>query len=231
MRLTCRCMSTSWLALLFVSVTVFGQAQQQSTTLVVNGKSGQVPVIQRGGRTYVDLGALAQLANGSLSFSDNGIALTIPSSHASDSAAAEASTATDDTSLSRGFMKAGIEEMALLREWGAAVAYAIQNGYPIQPAWAANYQQKAAQGASMAEVAATTGGDKQALQLLSNEYHGVRDWSDKLVEASKSMNTAKYSMSPGALREDPKSQKLIACWQFLGSMLSSGTFQDDSSCH
>jgi hypothetical protein len=230
MGLTYRCVSSSLFALLFASVMALGQAQQQSTTLVVNGKSGQVPVIQTSGRTYVDVEALARLANGSLSFRDNGIALTIPSSPASASAAAEAPTA-DDSSLSRGFMKAGIEEMALLREWGAAVAYAIQNGYPIQEAWAANYQQKAAQGAKMAEIAATTGGDKDALQLLTNEYHGVRDWSNQLVAASKSMNTAKYSMSPGALRDDPQSQKLITCWHFLGSMLSSGSFQDDSSCH
>lgn len=227
---TYRCVSLS-LFVLFASVMAFGQAQQQSTTLIVNGKSGQVPVIQKSGRTYVDMEALVRLANGSLSFSDNGIAMTIPSSPGSASAAAEAPSATDDSSLSRGFMKAGIEEMALLREWGAAVAYAIQNGYPIQESWAANYQQKAAQGAKMAEIAAKTGGDKDALQLLTNEYHGVREWSNRLVEASKSMNTAKYSMSPGALREDPQSQKLIACWQFLGSMLSGGNFQDDSSCH
>jgi len=230
MRLTCRSVSSGFFTLLFASVVAFGQAHQQSTTLVVNGKSGQVPVIQASGRTYVDLEALARLANGSLSFSDNGIALTIPPSPAGASAAAEAPV-TDDSSLSRGFMKAGIEEMALLREWGAAVAFAIQNGYPVQQAWAANYQQKAAQGAKMAEIAATSGGDKDALQLLTNEYHGVEDWSNRLVEASKSMNTAKYSMSPGALRDDPQSQKLIACWQFLSSMLSSGSFQDHSSCH
>ena len=220
----------SGLALVLASGMAFGQAQPQSTTLVVNGKSGQVPVIQASGHTYVDLEALARIANGSLSFGDNAISLTIPSSHAGASTAAEPS-ATDDSSLSRGFMKAGIEEMALLREWGAAVAYAIQNGYPIQEAWATNYQQKAAQGARMAEVAATTTGDKNAMQLLNNEYRGVQEWSNRLVEASKQMNTAKYSMSKGALREDPQSQKLIACWQFLGSMLSGGTFQDDASCH
>ena len=231
MRLTYGCISSSWLALLFASVMAFGQAQPQSSTLVVNGKSGQVPVIQQSGLTYVDLAALARLANGSLSFSDNAIALTIPSSGAGASGAAEAPTTTDDSALSRGFMKSGIEAMALLREWGAAVGYAIQNGYPIQDAWVANYQQKAAQAAQMAEVAATTAGDKSALQLLGNEYQGVRDWSDRLVKASKNMSTAKYSMSPGTLREDPQSQKLIACWHFLGSMLSSGSFQDDSSCH
>jgi hypothetical protein len=229
MRLTYYCVSLSAFSLLLAS-TMVGQAQPQSTTLVVNGKSGQVPVIQSSGHTYVDLEALTRIANGSLSFSNNGIALTIPGSQGNASATADTS-ATDDSSLSRGFMKAGIEEMALLREWGAAVGYAIQNGYPIQEAWANNYQQKAAQGARMAEVAATTPGDKNAMQLLNNEYRGVQDWSNRLVEESKKMNTAKYTMSKGALREDPQSQKLIACWQFLGSMLSGGSFQDDSSCH
>lgn len=231
MREIYRCTSSGLFALLLASAMAFGQARPQSATLVVNGNSGTAPVLQVSGRTYVDVEALARLANGSLSFSGNGIVLTIPASPASESGAAETPKAADDSTLSRGFMKAGIEEMALLREWGAAVAYAIQNGYPIQEAWAANYQQKAAQGMSMAEVAATAGGDKDALQLLSNEYAGVRDWSNRLVAASKSMNTAKYSMSPGALREDPQSQKLINCWHFLGSMLSSGSFQDDSSCH
>jgi len=227
MRLTCRCVSLSLFSLLFAPGMAWAQAQPQSTTMVVNGKAGQVPAIVTNGRTFVDVDALARLANGTISYSDNSIALTLPSA----SASATEAPAADDSSLSHGFMKAGVEEMALLREWGAAVAYAIQNGYPIQPAWAANYQQKAGQGARMAEIAATTAGDKQALQLLTNEYHGVREWSDKLVEASKNMNTAKYSMSPGKLKDEPQSQKLIACWQFLSSMLSGGSFQDDASCH
>lgn len=231
MRLISRGISSISCALLFSSAMAFGQAQPQSATVVINGKSGQAPVIQKDGRTYVDMEALARLANGSLSFNANGIALTIPASSPSASAAVETPTVKDDSALSRDFMKAGIEEIALLREWGAAVGYAVQNAYPIQEAWAANYQQKAAKGARMAEVAATTGGDKNALQLLTNEFDGVRDWSDQLVAASKSMNTAKYSMSPGSLRDEPQSQKLVACWHFLGSMLSSGSFQDDSSCH
>jgi hypothetical protein len=44
------------------------------------------------------------------------------------------------------------------------------------------------------------------------------------------MDTAKYTMSPGTMRAEPQAQKLITCWHFLGSMLVSGTFQDDSSC-
>lgn len=231
MRPSYRSISTNFFALLFVSGMAFAQAQPQSGNLVVNGKSGKAPMIQQGGRTYVDVEALARLANGSIGFGDNGISLTIPASGASTPAPAEAAPTADPNALSRAFMKAGIEEMAMLREWGAAMAYAVNNGYPIQAAWAANYQQKAAQATSMANVAATTSGDKDAMQLLANEYQGVLDWSNRLVKASKDMETAKYSMSPGSLQQEPQAQKLITCGRFLGSMLSSGSFQDDDSCH
>jgi hypothetical protein len=38
-------------------------------------------------------------------------------------------------------------------------------------------------------------------------------------------------LSVGAVQNDPLSQKIIACGRFLGSMLGSGTFEDNPSCH
>ena len=217
---------------LLVAPGIAGQAAQPSSTLVVNGQTGKAPVLQQNGRTYVDVGALAQIANGSLSFSPGRIVLTIPPpTSAGASAAANTAPAADDSSLSRGFMRAGIEEMALLREWGSTLGNAIQNGYPVSPGWVNNYQQKAAQGLQLASVAASTNGDRNAQSLLTNEFNGVRQWSDGLVQAAQNMNTAQYSMSPDSLRQDPQTQKLITCWHFLGSMLAGGTFQDDDSCH
>ena len=230
MRRTCGRVPWGLFALLVTSAIAFAQTTHSSSTVVVNGQSGNAGVIQDNGHTYVDVAALAQIANGSLSFKGNTIVLSLPAS-AGANAAVEAPKTADDSSLSREFMKAGIEEMSLLREWGAAIAYAIQHGYPIQEQWAANYREQAATGLRNATVAASTGGDKNALQLLSNEFDGVRQWSDRLVRASQNMETAKYSMSPNSLREEPQTQKLIACWHFLGSMLGSGSFQDDDSCH
>lgn len=212
---------------LIASAAGFAQAEHQSATLVVNGRSGKAAIRQENGHTYVDLAALAQIGDGSVSFTADRILLTFPAS----APAVEAPKPPDETTLSRDFMKAGFEEIALLREWGAAVGYAIQNGYPVQQQWAANYREQAANGLRLASVAASTNGDKSAQQLLSNEFDGVRQWSDRLVEASQKMNTAKYSMSPNSLREEPDTQKLIACWHSLGSMLGSGSFQDDDSCH
>jgi len=45
------------------------------------------------------------------------------------------------------------------------------------------------------------------------------------------MNAAQYAMSPSALRDDPLSQKIVACGWFLAPMLASGNIQDDPSCH
>ncbi|HZP24772.1 MAG TPA: hypothetical protein VFB04_15090 [Terriglobales bacterium] len=230
MRNTCWRRWWSCFVVLAASGTGLAQAQHPPATVVVNGQTGKADVIRENGHSYVDVAGLAQIANGSLSFKGDTIILTLPAL-AGGAAAAEPPKAVDDTALSRSFMKAGIEEMALLREWGAAVGYVIQNGYPLQEQWAANYREQAANGLRSATVAATTAGDKSALQLLSNEFDGVRQWSDALVEASKNMATAKYSMAPGSLRDEPQSQKLIACWRFLGSMLGSGSFQDDNSCH
>jgi hypothetical protein len=221
------------LALLTTSGIAFGQAQRQAPTLVVNGRLGQASLVESNGHTYIDLEALARIANGSLSFGTNQIVLTIPPPTAAAAPAPPVDTPkpVDPTALSTNFMKAGIEVIALLREWASPVGYAIQNGYPIQEQWVSNYREQAANGLRLASVAATTPADKNALQLLTNEFDGVKRWSDKLVDASKNMNTAKYSMSPDSLRNEPDSQKLIACWRFLGTMLGGGTFQDDDSCH
>ncbi len=229
MRKMC-CITSSLLGLLLTSAMAFGQAGQQTATIVVNGQSGKAPVIQNSGHTYIDVGALAQIAQGSLSFSGKQIVLTIPPASGNASAGADTSQPADESKLSRGFMKAAIEEISLLREWAAPVANAIQNGYPIQESWVNNYKQKAATGLQLATTAASTTGDQSALQFLNNEFQGVSQWSDNLVQAAQQMNTAKYSMSPDSLRNDPQSQKLITCWRFLGSMLASGSFQDDSSC-
>jgi hypothetical protein len=230
MREVCCSMWRSTFVLLLMSAAAFAQGEHQAA-VVVNGQTGQASVVQFNGRTYIDVAALAQIANGSLSFHGNTLTLTVPAATAGTSAPAAAQKTTDDSGLSRAYRQAAFEEIATLREWGAAVGYAIQNGYPIQAQWAANYRDKASNALNQASTAASTNGDKSAQQLLSNEFDGVSQWSDRLVEASQNMNTAQYSMSPNSLREQPDTQKLITCWHALGSMLGSGTFQDDSSCH
>lgn len=224
----------AWLMLMLLillSGNARSQTKLQSTMLAINGISGPAEIIQEAGRTFVDVGALAQIANGNVSFQQNRIVLTLPAAHEASDAVGDSSTQTSETGLSRDFMKAGIEALASLREWASPLAYAIQNGYQVSEDWVANYREPATHDLRLAEIAASTPADHSAMQLLNNEFNAVRGWSDRLVQERKTMNSAKYSLSPDALRQDPQSQKIIGCGHFLASMLAGGSFQDDPSCH
>ena len=228
-----RSVSLLVLLMLLLCGAILAQVKQESRTLVVNGKAGEAGVVQINSRTYVDLENLARIANGSLGFDKNQITLTLPGGYeASAPAAAPApEQPVAHVGLSRNFMMAGIETLAQMREWASTMAYAIQNGYGVTESWAADYREKAANTLRQTSASVSTDADRNAMQLLANEFEAVREWSNKLVEAKKSMDTAKYSTSPNALRDEPLSQKIISCGRFLGTMLGSAEFKDDPSCH
>jgi len=222
----------------FLTIVVFnttsGLCQQvaiQNKSVIVNGRPGKVSVLVQSGRTFVDLQELAGVSSGTLTVQGGQLIVELPGANESASSASASSDQADGGGLSRDFMKAGIEEINLLREWASPLANAIQNGYPIAENWVATYRGNATNGLHLASAAVSTNADRDAFQLLSNEYEAVREWSDRLVDAWKSMNAAKYSTSDTALRDDPLSQKIVTCGHFLASMLASGSFQDDGSCH
>ena len=226
--------------LIFLIIPLCGvtlaQLKQESKTLVVNGQSGEAAVVQINGRTYVDLENLARIGSGSLGFSGGRITLTLPGSAASSSGVSGTTAAPEadhpkPSGLSRNFVMAGIETISQMREWASTLAYAIQNSYGVTESWVAGYREQAASSLRTASASASTDADRNALQLLTNEFESVKEWSNRLVEAKKSMDTAKYTMSPDALRNEPLSQKIITCGHFLGAMLGSGEFKDDPSCH
>lgn len=228
-----RSVSLLVLLMLLLCGVILAQVKQESRTLVVNGKTGEAGVVQINSRTYVDLENLARIANGSLGFDKNQITLTLPGGYeASAPASAPApQQPVAHVGLSRNFMMAGIETLAQMREWASTMAYAIQNGYGVTESWAADYREKAANALRQTSASVSTDADRNAMQLLANEFEAVREWSNKLVEAKQSMDTAKYSTSPNALRDEPLSQKIITCGRFLGTMLGSAEFKDDPSCH
>src|SRR5580693_3436648 len=185
--------SFAWLLaalLLVVSGMALAQDASQNRTLIVNGQSGNVPVIQVNGRSYVDLEALARAANGSLSFSGNMIALTLPGSQAGSptnspantnttSAPAPATAPASNPGFSQAFLTAGIEQMSTLREWHAALAAAIQNGTPVDAGWLAPYRDQAANNLRLASVAIQTNSDRRAFQLLTNEFQNMAKLADR----------------------------------------------------
>jgi hypothetical protein len=230
--------SFAWMlagVLLAASGIAVAQDANQNRTLIVNGQSENVPVIQVNGRSYVDLEALARAANGSLSFSGNQIALTLPSSPTNTnttsanttSAPASATAPASNPGFSQAFLTAGIEQMATVREWHTALAAAIQNGTPVAANWLAPYRNQAASNLRLVSVAIQTNSDRKAFQLLTSEFQNMAKLADKYIMARNNMTY----VSPDALQNDDLNQRIVACGHSLGSMAASGQFVDDGSCN
>jgi hypothetical protein len=215
------------LLLLIVPVLALSQAAQETRILVVNGQLGQVTVVQVNGRSYVDLEALARVANGSVGFSGNQITLTLPgAANTPPPAASPTTTPAANPGLSKGFLKAGIEAMSLVREWHSALANAIQNGFPLAESWLSGYRNQAAAALRLASVAASTDSDQSASQLLNNEFENMKTLSNNYVAARESLDY----IAPDALKNDSLNQKIINCGHSLAGMAASGQFVDDGSC-
>ena len=207
------------------------QVNQGTRSITVNGHNGAAAIVTVNGRTYVELESLARVGKGSLSFSNDQISITFSSSVQDAIDSPPPPEPVSQSALSQKFMMAGIEVIAQMREWATTLGYAIQQGYGVNEKWVADYREQAAHSLRLATAAASTSSDQAALQLLNNEFHAVQEWSDKLLAAKQSMDTAKYTSSPNALRDESLSQKIIACGRFLGGMLASAEFKDDPSCH
>jgi hypothetical protein len=206
--------------LVFVPGMVLSQGVEESRTLVIEGQAGQVPVMRLRGKSYVELEALARLTHGSLSFNGNQVTLTMPGSGAT--------TVTGEKSeFSKEFLRAGIEEMGMIREWRIVLTNAVQNGIPIGDDWMSIYREPVLRNLRLASVAASTDADRSVYQLLSNEYENMKKLSDRFVAA----HTAQNYMPPDSLKSDPLNEQILSCARSLAAMVASGQFVDDGSCH
>jgi len=203
------------------------QAVEQSRTLIVNGQSGQVKIMELDGRSYVDLEALARIANGTLGFSGSQITLTLPRSAPGTESAAAPSRLPANSGFSKEFLRASIEEMAVIREWRSALVNSIENNFPIQEDWVERYSSQAATSLGLASVAASTDSDRSAAQLVSNEFDNMKALSVQLLAERKTM----HIVSPENLNDDPLNQNILTCARSLASMAVGGQFVDDASCH
>lgn len=215
---------------LLMVVMAMAQSQHEREALSVQGYQGQASVIRYQGRVFVDAQALAQITNGSLSFDKNRIVLTLPGPDDS-SSRDEPHT----SGFSHPFMKAAVEAMASIREWGRTLQVVVQNGYPVGNTTSGTtilaFQGRAADSVALASAAASTDSDYRGLELLKNELNNLQAWSDAFVKDRSSMSAANLTMSETALKDDQEAQKIIHCGQFLAQMFAGGTFQDDAACH
>jgi hypothetical protein len=132
--------------------------------------------------------------------------------------------------LSRPFASAAVAELADMREWRGAIAAMITHGLAISDGWAQGYNDQVQAGLAKAEVAAKTDDDRQALELLRNEAGKLAGWWNTVLGERQALNGA-TTIDPDALKNDPFLPSIRNCGQFLTSMIVSGTFSDDGSCH
>jgi len=208
-------------ALLVLPALALSLAAQQSNSLIIAGQAGFAKVIQVDGRNYVEVEGLARLTNGSISFNGNQIVLTLPGATADAAAPAAAATG-----FSKDFVTAGIEAMAQVREWHAALKNAIERGYPLTGDWLAAYGAQAQKALRLASVAVNTTADRNALPFLTNEFNNMRKLSDKYLQTTESMTY----VAPNSLDTDPLDQKIRTCAHSLASMATVNQFVDDGSC-
>ena len=219
------------LALLAIVMMASAQAQGDRETLFVQGYPGDAKVIRSQGHILVDVQDLARITKGSLSFEEDRIILAPGPSDASRSA----TDTVAKSGFSSAFVRAAIEAMASIREWGGMLQVIVENGYPVGKAMAGNtiraYQGRAADKVALASTAATTDDDHLGLELLRNEFNSLQAWAEHFVDARNSLRAAELSTSEHPLNNDEDSQKIIHCGQFLAQMFAGGRFEDDAACH
>ena len=196
---------------------------QQTSSLTIDGQQGQAKVVQIQGKNYVEVDGLARLAGGSIRFAGSQIVLSLPGSNGASPAAAPTQP---PPGFSKEFLNTGIEAMAQVREWHAALRNAIERGYPLSAEWLDAFRRNAQQGLRIAGVAATTDLDHKVFPLLTNELNNMSALSDKYLQMTKNMNY----IAPDSLTTDPLDKKLLTCGRSLSGMVSSNQFVDDSSC-
>jgi hypothetical protein len=213
------------------AVIALAQTRVQGETLSVQGYAGQARIIRSQGRVFVDVQDLARITKGSLRFDQDRIILTLAPSDASEPARDTAAK----SGSSPAFMKAAIEAMASIREWGGMLQVIVQNGYPVQKAMAGNtihaYQGRASDSVALASAAVSTDDDRRRLELLRNEFNNLQAWAESFVDARNSLSAAEISTAENPLKDDQDAQKIIRCGQFLAQMFAGGSFQDDAACH
>lgn len=194
--------------------------------LVVNGKQIDSPVVQIAGRSYVDLETLAQVTNGVIAVQANRIFLTIPTGASNEALPA----APPADALSKGFAREAIGVLAEMREWRGAIGTTRTYNVQFTGTWPQDYHDRAQASLDHVSVAATTPADRDALQLLRNEFENLSNWTGSVIAERQALNATK-TVDPNMTQNDQALAKISECSNFLSGMLVSGTFADNPACH
>lgn len=208
---------------LLTPILGFPQQPQPRAMLTVKGYSGQVPVIEINGKSYVDIESLARLTNGTVSFQANQVTL----SFSAPGAPSTSIQADRPARLSKEFLKAAIEEMNVVSEWRTGLINTVQHNNPLTQEWADGYRRNADNKLSLASAAAVTEPDRALLVLLKGAFTNVQALSDKYV----AMHNSQTFVAPDALDGDQLNRQIQSCADGLAPVISSSQFQDVPACH
>jgi len=200
-------------------------------SFIVNGKA-MGKVVQIGGHSYVDLETVVQITNGVIAIEPTRILLNTAAAEPISDPGPRSSVApvSPPPGLSREFARAAIAELAEMREWRGAIGTILTYGAPVVGDWPQDYHDRVSANLNLAAVAATTASDQDALQLLRNDFDNLAQWADGVVATRNSLNATR-TVTPNFMQNDPTLAKISDCSRFLNSMLVSGSFADNSSCH
>jgi hypothetical protein len=215
--------------ILLAAGVLFAQATG-GRALLVNGVSVDAPVLQVEGHSYVDIQALAEALNGSITFEPDRIILGLPGPNAPTSSGSSAAPEKQTAPLSREFARSAIAVLAGMREWRGVVTTVIRYGLPVVGTWPQDYHDRVEADLMQAQLAATSKSDQSAAQLLENEFSNTDTWATDVVAARQALNASR-SVDPNALQNDALLTQISNCGQFLSNMIVSGVYTDDSSCH
>jgi hypothetical protein len=203
----------------------------RSTLLEVSGYEGQVPVVYQGGHAYVEVEGLARVTGSMLGFQGKTILLALPMPAAAEEVATApppAPAPPEDKGYSLEFLRTGVEQMTVIREWRSAIENAIRTNNPVEQSWIAGYRSNAQNRMAMASASATTEADKQALPLLQGAMTMIQQLSDRFLALRSNLSY----VSTDSLDNDPLDKKILNCAQGLSSQaIPGGQFQDVQACH
>lgn len=222
-----------FLAFVFSLAGVLVAQTSPEKILVVNGKTAGAAVREMDGHTYVEVEALARAANGAVTMEPGRVVLTFPVTITTAPARATAAAPQPPApppGLSVEFRLAAIAELAEMREWRGAVGAMITYGLAASDATAINYHDRCDDGLNQAMVTVSTEADRNAMQLLRNEFTNMTAWANQILAERKALNGSR-TVSANALQNDRALTSIASCGRFLNTMIVSGTFSDDSTCH
>jgi hypothetical protein len=212
-------------AFLLASGSGLAQVAGQSKTLTVAGYPGQAPVIQANGKSYVEIESLARITGGSITFRASQTILTLPASAANPPTPETSQPA--KSGFSKEFLRAGIEEMTVIREWRVAIVNAIQNNYPVMEDWVARYRSTANAKLALVSTALLTDSDRNGVSLFTGEFGNMQKFSDTYLALHKSQTY----VPPDSLDNDPLDRQILDCAHGLAALIVGGQFQDVATCH